>query len=504
MTLTSMLDAPQSPLRRFLVQELPDVRRLRAAFRAALPPDAPGAGAVAPGTVLRRSLVGTAVDHRLRCAMRAQVPRGRAAERGAEVSADVLGTDSAAGRAVAEAVSRTLEELRHAALHHRLDDRTRPVVREAAVEERLARLCLAAAIAEEAFRCPDPSVATLVRSAHPGFGLEDLLHLASEDEVRDVVRVAAAADRGLAALRAHAAPQQVVLAPTFEGSEDVGGADGDWIAGGRLIDVKTTIHPGKLPLVDVYQLCGYALLDYHDAHRVTHLGWYCARPGAAVVWDTQAFFALLGARRPLPELRELTAHLLRGDRRPRPQAPSPPPDTARGNPATPATAQAPAPPATGTRPVMLSWQEPDPHHAGQLLCGQALVHDSTTRPADTTRLYTRTEILDRWGTAGTHINPPDERLAAWVGRFDLTTKDAMLRTIGSLRSMAGTVGDVHGWGEWSLPVFEDACARLFRWWTWRLEQLDAAGRAEIDVQVRALDRWCRVIYDDREMEGARD
>ncbi|WP_406109962.1 hypothetical protein [Kitasatospora purpeofusca] len=80
----------------------------------------------------------------------------------------------------------------------------------------------------------------------------------------------------------------------------------------------------------------------------------------------------------------------------------------------------------------------------------------------------------------------------------------MLRTIDSLRSMAGGVEDVHGWGEWSLPVFEAACASLFRWWTWRLEQLDAAGRAEIDAQVRALDRWCRVIYDDREMEGARD
>ncbi|KJY32926.1 hypothetical protein [Streptomyces sp. NRRL S-495] len=396
MTLTSMLDAPQSPLRRFLAQELPDVRRLRAAFRAALPPHAPGA--VAPGTVLRRPLVGTAVDHRLRCAMRAHVPRGRAVERGAEVAADVLGTDPAAARAVVAAVSQLLEELQHAALQHRLDDRTLPLVRAPAVEERLARLFLAAAIAEEAFRCPDPSVSTLVRSAHPGFDLEDLLHLASEDEVRDVVQVAAAADRGLAALRAHAAPQQVVLAPTFEGSADVGGADGDWIAGGRLIDVKTTIHPGKLPLTDIYQLCGYALLDYHDAHRITHLGWYTARPGATILWDTQEFLALLGAERTLPELRERTAHLLRGDRHRRPQVPSTQPDTARSNPAptaTPATAKACAPPATKARPVMLSWQEPDPHHPGQLLCGQALIHDTTTRPADTTRLYTRTEILDR-------------------------------------------------------------------------------------------------------------
>ncbi|MFJ4674053.1 hypothetical protein [Kitasatospora purpeofusca] len=35
-------------------------------------------------------------------------------------------------------------------------------------------------------------------------------------------------------------------------------------------------------------------------------------------------------------------------------------------------------------------------------------------------------------------------------------------------------------------------------------ELDAADCAEIDVQVRALDRWCRVIYEHRQMERARD
>ncbi|MFF7993433.1 hypothetical protein ACFZDG_27030 [Kitasatospora xanthocidica] len=500
MTLTSMLDAPQSPLRRFLAQEVPDVRRLRAAFRAALPPAAPVLGT--PGTVLRWPLVGMAVDHRLRCAMRADVPRGRAVEAGAVVAESVLGTHSAAGRAVVRAVSQMLEELQRAAVHYKLDDRTCPVVRDQAVEERVAMLCLGAAIAEEAFRCPDPANSLLVRSAHPGFGLEELLLLASEDEIRDVVSVIAAADRGLAALRAHAAPEQVVIAPTFEGSADVGGADGDWLVGGRLIDVKTTIHPGRLPLTDIYQLCGYALLDYHDAHRMTHLGWYSARPGAAIAWDAAEFFALLGARRPLPELRERTAHLLQQRRR----APTPTPQagTTHSLPAAGTAKAATPPPATPARPTMVPWQEPDQHHPGQLLCGRALIHDTTARPADITRLYTRAEIIDRWGTDSIHINPPDEQLAAWVQRFDLTTKDAMLRTIASLHSMAGTVGDVHGWGDWSLPVFEAACAGLFRWWTWRLEQLAEADRAEIDAQVRALDRWCRAIYDDREMEGARD
>src|SRR4051812_7137778 len=86
--------------------------------------------------------------------------------------------------------------------------------------------------------------------------------------------------------------EDVTLAPAFAGSRDVGRADADWIAGSLLVDVKATKDPGKLPARDIYQLAGYALLDYPDTHRLDRLGWYHARTGSLSAWDIGDFFAL--------------------------------------------------------------------------------------------------------------------------------------------------------------------------------------------------------------------
>lgn len=61
---------------------------------------------------------------------------------------------------------------------------------------------------------------------------------------------------------------------------------------------------------DIYQLAGYALLDYSDTYRLDRVGCYHARSGSLSVWDIGDFFALLGAREPLPALRTRTAALL--------------------------------------------------------------------------------------------------------------------------------------------------------------------------------------------------
>ena len=50
------------------------------------------------------------------------------------------------------------------------------------------------------------------------------------------------------------------LNPVFAGSLDVGGADGDLIVDGCLIDIKATISP-KLAANHLFQLAGYLLLD---------------------------------------------------------------------------------------------------------------------------------------------------------------------------------------------------------------------------------------------------
>ncbi|MFF2642150.1 RHS repeat domain-containing protein [Streptomyces niveus] len=78
-----------------------------------------------------------------------------------------------------------LDDLETLSATHRLDDRRRPVSRSSAVEDRLARLCYAAAWFEEAFRAGRVWSITPLGSAHPAFTLDELL---------DVVPAYAAAD----------------------------------------------------------------------------------------------------------------------------------------------------------------------------------------------------------------------------------------------------------------------------------------------------------------------
>ena len=73
------------------------------------------------------------------------------------------------------------------------------------------------------------------------------------------------------------------IGPTFEGSRDVGGADADVILGTSLIDVKTTVDP-KVARDGLWQILGYALLDYSDAYGIDAAGFYFARQGQFVEW----------------------------------------------------------------------------------------------------------------------------------------------------------------------------------------------------------------------------
>ena len=54
---------------------------------------------------------------------------------------------------------------------------------------------------------------------------------------------------------------EIVVGPTFDGSEYVGGADADLIKGGCLYAIKTIMDPRRDLPGTVRQLIGYALLD---------------------------------------------------------------------------------------------------------------------------------------------------------------------------------------------------------------------------------------------------
>jgi hypothetical protein len=60
----------------------------------------------------------------------------------------------------------------------------------------------------------------------------------------------------------------------------------------------------------VYQLAGYALLDWGDRYRLDSVGWYLARQGVLPAWGLTEFLQLLGWGRTLGELRGLTARAL--------------------------------------------------------------------------------------------------------------------------------------------------------------------------------------------------
>ncbi|HUZ10705.1 MAG TPA: hypothetical protein VMU76_11130 [Acidimicrobiales bacterium] len=80
------------------------------------------------------------------------------------------------------------------------------------------------------------------------------------------------------------AAKELVFNPTFDASLLLGGADGDLIADGRLLDIKTKLG-AEIAKTDFWQLLGYALGDFRDAHGITEVGFYFSRQGVQVTWD---------------------------------------------------------------------------------------------------------------------------------------------------------------------------------------------------------------------------
>ena len=96
-----------------------------------------------------------------------------------------------------------------------------------------------------------------------------------------------------------------VLNPTFDGSVDVDGADADFILANCLIDIKSTISP-KISKLFLYQILGYAILDYSDQYHLGEVGFYFTRQGVTLQWPiSDLLYELSSGRAPaLGELRD--------------------------------------------------------------------------------------------------------------------------------------------------------------------------------------------------------
>lgn len=158
-------------------------------------------------------------------------------------------------------------------------------------ERRLARFCLVLAVFEGIRRSNRPMLPEILQANALG-DAESLLKAIPRSWVDDVTRLATSFRNR------HPDWQgaEASLNPAFEGSRDVGGADGDLIVDGCLWEIKTTLNV-KAEGFWLYQLLGYVLLDYDDKHAIDHVGFLFPRHAASLSWNLQELVDELSGRR---------------------------------------------------------------------------------------------------------------------------------------------------------------------------------------------------------------
>jgi hypothetical protein len=319
MTLTSQLRDASSPLARLFAAELPDVDALLDSYRSRLPARPPTVRPCAPaGAVVPWATIGTAIDLRLRWSLTNAPSQDRAVEHGVSLAATVESDAphwpgltagaalGAAGRDLLQGVARLLD--RSSPWR-----RGRPALLPAADEELLDRACFLLAEYVELYRAREVGPVLDAACGRPGpVTAAGLLAAVPAYIAADLAAMVARADAGLDAVRRGTLPGEVIPGPQFAGSAAVGNADGDWVAAGLLADVKATVHPERLGPPEVWQLAGYALLDWDDQYGIDRVGWYLARQGLLPAWDLEEYLTLLGSRRTVGELRRVTAAVLGG------------------------------------------------------------------------------------------------------------------------------------------------------------------------------------------------
>ncbi|WP_228902011.1 hypothetical protein [Streptomyces sp. DH1] len=306
MSLTSELNDSNSPLSRFMARELPATSRITGSVRSRLP--------LRPRTVTPQAAqrpdyrsLGRAIDRRLRIAF------------GSPVDSVLLEGVFYAGIDVAEVATRAAGQAVHGIGQTLLSElKAQPAAHDGTMtrsrrdEERLSRLCFAASHFEEVKRAGlrpgNPLLQLDARAV-----LDDLLDQVPSyvpDDIAAQVELAEA-DHALGWVTRQPVDKRI-CAPVFSGSNDVDGADADFIAEGHLIDCKATTRPDRFgSRKEVHQLAGYLLLDYQDEYALDKVGFYLSRQGQLVTWSTQEFLDLLGARRSLSELRAALSRTLR-------------------------------------------------------------------------------------------------------------------------------------------------------------------------------------------------
>lgn len=280
-SLTRLIDDRHGPVREFFEQRLPDLRTFRDRWRAAGPPTLLPVGANPPWGIL-----GAAIDYRIRYFFDTPDPSNLVA---AQAHLDLDGP-VAEDTIIARLEGRDAYGNLSAALRE-LTRRANPVgqMLQEPDERMLARFCCLLAMYDAVVRIglvPTSPLATLTRNAN----IDEQLALIDESWIDDVLGLASAAVDPLR----HLFGQPVTLGPLFQGSADVGGADGDLIVGRMLLEIKTTKNPPQRPYL--YQLIGYLLLDYDDQYEIDELGFFITRIPALISWPADELLTALAGR----------------------------------------------------------------------------------------------------------------------------------------------------------------------------------------------------------------
>jgi hypothetical protein len=169
-------------------------------------------------------------------------------------------------------------------------------------EDMLHRGCWALALLTEVYRIGGIPPGSALHELRPDPSVADLLRLAPLEAVQELGELAElASDALLPMLRQRAGLW--ALGPTFAGSRLMN-ADADLIAAGVLLEVKTTLGRKRadgsrfdsLDGATLYQIIGYALLDFPDEFALTQVGLYMARYGRCTVWPLADLLAELAGR----------------------------------------------------------------------------------------------------------------------------------------------------------------------------------------------------------------
>ncbi len=116
---------------------------------------------------------------------------------------------------------------------------------------------------------------------HPCVGQLTEMMAVPEAVLDDIARVS---DAAIASANFQAIQQSTAFIddPAFAGGAWVGGADGDFIVGHTLFDVKTTTHPERLWRDAIRQLVSYVALDADDSHGIEEVAILLPRQRGAV------------------------------------------------------------------------------------------------------------------------------------------------------------------------------------------------------------------------------